>query len=117
MLGISRVTFSLVVPVGTLARAPVTVERQLLGPQINGGGITFPPGCAGLVGVRLFNRSVPVCPADYSWLIADGATIAIPGGFILDGPPFVLRGECYNLDDTYPHTIYFGVDVNGKVVP
>ncbi len=69
--------------------------------------ITFPAGCVGLVGVKVKDWEHVIWPSNpESWFIADGYTITWNEDYNLLGSPHILKVVGYNLDDTFPHTIY-----------
>lgn len=75
--------------------------------------IRFPRGCAGLVGVRLLDRSMQFAPLPApGWIVADGESIIWKENRKLAGSPFEISIELYNEDDTYPHTIGVYVEIN-----
>lgn len=76
--------------------------------KVIGVEMLFPPGCVGLVGVRVkeFERVIwPTNPDE--WIIADGETVEWQEDHDMIGAPWALTLEGYNDDDTFDHTIYF----------
>lgn len=94
-------------PPSTPEYAPVSVLENSPVPLITSGSFRFLAGCAGLVGARLVHRTNrSVAPINSrAWATGDGELVGWDGFFEMDGPPYDLALEVYNLDDTYPHTI------------
>jgi len=70
--------------------------------------VIFPPGPAGLVGVRAYQGSHQLVPQrDTSWLSGDGITYPHDTPIDLLSPPYVITLQGYNEDETYDHTIIF----------
>jgi len=68
--------------------------------------IIFPPGCAGLVKVRVEHQGHPIIPVNKSdYIKADNYTFEIPMFFEIKDEPFLITFEGWNEDDTYDHTI------------
>ena len=101
----SSIVLSLAVPNNTPIRTPVAVEDNAPLPVITGGEIVIPGGCVGLVGVRLSHRGQPLYPDNGGWLTGNSRTISWGGLYLMAGPPFTLRLEAYNLDDTWAHRL------------
>jgi len=79
--------------------------------------IHFPPGCAGLAGVRITRSGMPVYPSNPNeWFITDNETITFPEHYEITKaePEFLIHA--YNEDDTYSHTITFRFGVLPKEV-
>lgn len=112
------VPLSLTVPKSTPANAPVSVEVHSLYPVIYGGRLVFPagfPGPAGLLYVRLMTRGYPVYPQTGQFLNGNsGDEFPWTGYLRMEGPPWLLRLEAYNLDDTYPHAPNAYVDCDRR---
>ena len=68
--------------------------------------ITFPPGCAGLVKVRILHQGHPFLPVDpKNYIIGDSYTFPYPVMFEILTQPTEVIIEAWNEDDTYAHTI------------
>lgn len=68
--------------------------------------IEFPPGCAGLLHVAIFDGSYQVVPASPGETIhSDAALIGFDDLYMKASEPFTFQVVTYNLDDTYDHTI------------
>ena len=68
--------------------------------------ITFPPGCAGLVKVRILHGGHPFIPVDPNqYLRGDSYTYEIPAMYEITDVPELIIVEAWNEDDTYNHTI------------
>ena len=103
---------NLTVPAGTPVSLAVRDKIEITGGWIKEIEIGFPPGCLGLVGVRVLRfeqQLVPLTPGE--WLKWDDTMVKIPLDFPIDSEPFELNIDAYNEDDTYAHTIQIGVHV------
>src|SRR5260221_4363276 len=98
-------TLSLTIPKATPARAPVLLTVNSGLPVVESGRVSIPTGPVGLAYVRLRTRAMPIFPVDGTYLNGDGELLDFAGYWRMDGPPWQITLEGYNLDDTYPHTI------------
>ena len=105
----------LTVPSLTVESAPVSVEIAIPENFLLGYEIFFPPGCAGLCGIRIFINAIQVAPARGSadlWFRGEGSITWVGryrmGGGSPAGARVVIEG--YNDDDTYPHTPLIRLD-------
>jgi len=90
-------------PVGTTPSTFATAHIKLGQSAVEQIIIVFPPGCSGLVGVRIGYGGNPVYPiGNNSWFVLDGETITI-------NPTNQETGGTWNIDlynlDNYSHTI------------
>ena len=68
--------------------------------------ITFPPGCAGLVKIRIYHEGHPFLPVNRdNYIRGDNYTFQFPVMFEIIEEPMRLTVEVWNEDDTYNHTI------------
>ena len=68
--------------------------------------ITFPPGCAGLVKMRIYHEGHPFLPVNQdNYIRGDNYTFRFPVMFEITEEPMRLTVEAWNEDDTYDHTI------------
>lgn len=68
--------------------------------------IIFPPGCAGLVKVRVEHKGHPIIPVNKSdYVRADNYTFELPMFYEVKTTPYQITFEGWNEDDTYDHTI------------
>ncbi len=68
--------------------------------------ITFPPGCAGLVKLRVYHEGHPFLPVNKdNYLRGDNYTFRFPVMFEITEEPMRLTVEAWNEDDTYTHTV------------
>lgn len=69
--------------------------------------ISFPPGCAGLVNLRLYHQGHPFLPVDkLAYITGDAYTFEIPVMFEILTQPENITIEAWNTDDTFEHTIH-----------
>ena len=68
--------------------------------------LIFPPGCAGLVKVRVLHQGHPIIPINKSdYIKADDYTFELPMYYEIPTEPFRVTFEGWNEDDTYSHEI------------
>lgn len=98
------------VPKNTTAAAPLeTVEKIALGMIIKV-EVQFPAGCAGLAHCKILHQESQVWPTPPSTSFAsDNHTITIEENYEITAEPYHLKLVCWNLDDTYDHTLYIRV--------
>ena len=69
--------------------------------------LTFPPGCAGLVKVRILHDSHPFLPVEKDAnIVGDAYTFVYPIFYEIKEPPERITIEAWNTDETYNHTIH-----------
>jgi hypothetical protein len=70
--------------------------------------IAFPPGCAGLVKIKIYHEGHPFVPSQKTeYIIGDNYTFQIPVFYEILGAPEQITVEGWNEDDTFNHTISF----------
>jgi len=68
--------------------------------------VIFPPGCAGLVKIRIEHEGHPIIPINKSdYIKADNYTFELPMFYEVAEEPYGITFEGWNEDDTYDHTI------------
>jgi len=71
------------------------------------------PGCAGLCHVQIRDKGWQIVPwtpdADLAW---DDFVFEFPNRYALETEPFELVILTWNLDDTYAHTVFVGVNID-----
>jgi len=89
---------------------PLEVRRGIRPGMVKGIDITFPPGCAGLVGVQVYHREHILAPSDKGeWVHGDNRTAHWETGWPIVGAGNYIGIVVYNNDDTYEHTISVGM--------
>lgn len=74
--------------------------------------VMFPPGCAGLLHVRIFHQGHQVYPSDEDQSFAgDDETVSFNDYYELQPGANTLKIETWNEDDTYSHTVHVRVGV------
>ncbi|MEK0337767.1 MAG: hypothetical protein QQN41_10080 [Nitrosopumilus sp.] len=82
--------------------------------------ITFPPGCAGLVKMRMYHEGHPFIPVNQdNYIRGDNYTFVFPVMYEITEEPMILTVEIWNDDETYEHTIdiLFLILPKGFVLP
>jgi hypothetical protein len=76
--------------------------------------IEFPKGCAGLVGFQLWRGVEQIFPLPAGvWLRSDAYTLNFAFSHLIDKEPYEVELRGYNLDDTYQHTLWIGLELRG----
>lgn len=103
-----------VVPPLTTASEPVSQELLVHPGTVEQVEISFPAGCAALVGLKVFYWEHQIWPTNLEEdFRGDGELIRFAEDFELPGPPFRFRLVATNEDDTYQHQLL----VRLKVAP
>ena len=96
------------IPKGTSQTAPLREEVPVGRGLVVQTKVTFPPGPAGYVGVRLRMGGVQVIPQRLTeWLIGDDITFTYSVPVNLFGGGGTVTVEAYNEDEMYDHTVIF----------
>lgn len=86
--------------------------------RINRIWLEFPKGCAGLVGFQLWRGVHQIFPLPAGqWFKSDNAVLNFAFTHDVDTEPHYVELRAYNLDDTYPHTIWIGLEMSGLPDP
>ena len=68
--------------------------------------VTFPPGCAGLLKMRIYHEGHPFLPVEQNeYLNGDSVSFEFPVYYPITDEPERLTIETWNEDDTYSHAI------------
>lgn len=68
--------------------------------------ITFPPGCAGLVKLRIYHEGHPFVPVNAeNYIRGNNITFQFPVMYEITDEPQILTVEAWNEDETYSHTV------------
>ena len=106
----------LTIPVSTAEASPASGSIYMAACVVSRIELTFPDGCAGLVGVRFkyYTRQLWPCNPE-EWFRGNGQAITFEPKARFEESPAVLYVEGYNSDDTFAHTVYVvvGVDFEG----
>jgi len=89
------------------ATAPQSTPIVLTPGIVEQVAITFPAGCAGLVGLRVLRGLFQVWPlTSGEWYISDNFTIVQPDSHKVEEGADRFRVETYNTDTKYDHTLH-----------
>jgi hypothetical protein len=103
---------SIVVPPNTPRSVPYLTEIRPTVGYINRISVMFPDGCLGAVGFRLSDGGKQFAPLPAGWLGGrNNETLEWVEGRQLEGPPYVITVESYNLAVDWPHTLYFTLEI------
>lgn len=76
--------------------------------------INFPPGCAGLVKLRISHKGHPFIPVESdAYISGDGYVFDLPVMFEIKDTPEQIVIQAWNEDDVYCHSI----DVQFLIIP
>ena len=76
--------------------------------------IHFPPGCAGLVKLRIYHQGHPFLPVEEdAYIKGDSYVFEFPIMFEILEPPEQITIDAWNEDDVYDHSI----DVSFLIIP
>ena len=102
----------LAIPANTAQADCVTEILRVPKGVITGLRVFFPPGCAGLAGVRVKCFEQQIYPSNPdSWYRGDGLHIVITDDHRLTHAFQTVKFQGYNLDDSYPHTVTVSLTV------
>ena len=102
----------LYVPAKTPVTIPVEQVLKLTQGRLKQVTVQFMPGACNLVGIWLEYHSQKVLPWNVTgFLYGDSNTLNFDFEFRLDSDPYDLIFKGYSIDDIYPHTIYFTVNL------
>lgn len=104
----------LTIPKSTLQSTYLSYTMPLPIAKIDRLWIEYPKGCSGLVGFQLWRGVDQIFPLPAgNWLRSDGYTFSFAFTHWVDKEPYNVELRGYNLDDTYNHTIWIGLEMSG----
>ena len=102
----------LAIPASTIEASPASVTIPILPLTVKTVELTFPSGCAGLVGVWFEYQDRQIWPDNPgSRFRGNDQAIRFSPAVELQEPPFEIVVRAINEDDTYAHTVYAIIDV------
>ena len=94
------------VPCQTPASLPVVVSCPVSAGTVARVAVAFPPGCAGLVHVRVFRSAHQVWPSNLDGsFAADDERIEFQEDYPVGDSPFEFVVKAWNDDDTFAHCV------------
>lgn len=107
--------FEFSIPANTSAATPKREFFEVCYGLIYRIEIQFPPGCAALAYQRILSGGHQIYPSNQGQFFhLDGMVVAFDDILLIVGQPFELIFEGYNLDETFPHTIYTRIGLADK---
>jgi hypothetical protein len=107
--------YRLTVPANTLAAAPLIQDVALAPGRIVAFAVQLPRGCVGLVHAQIWEGLYIHWPSNPdSSFSGDAVVIEWQESHDLDATAPKLRLVAWNLDDTFPHTVTFRINVLPK---
>lgn len=104
----------LTIPKNTSRAVPLTYDMKLPLGMIYRLWVEFPKGCSGLVGFRMERATIQIFPLpDGVWLRSDNSVMSFGFTHPIRSEPHEVKLYGYNLDDTYDHTIWVGLEMRG----
>lgn len=102
------------IPKSTPIATPLTYTLNLPIGKINKLWIEYPKGCSGLVGFQLHRSTRQIFPQPEDiWLRSDNSVMAFAFSHAIKTEPYEVLLKGYNIDDTYEHTIWIGLEMSG----
>lgn len=100
------------IPAQTYPDTPVVAVWKVSFGVITRFEIGFPPGCVGLVHVRVLYHADQLYPSELGTTFAwDNWNYVIEDFYPLYVPPYNLEIEGFNLDDSYSHIVEFRANI------
>jgi hypothetical protein len=99
-------------PINTARTSPTRTELELAVGVVSRVSLSFPAGCAGLVGLRVLDGLLqlwPLTPGE--WFITDNFTIDFPEKRFLTAGSKTYTVESFNEDTHYEHTVTVQIHV------
>lgn len=104
--------WEIIVPLNTLASAPVVQRLPLTKGVITGWGVEFRHGCNNMVYLKVVHGIHPVLPAnDDGALNLDGVYARFSEHYVMDSEPYELVAQLWSPGTTYPHTVRIEVEL------
>ena len=110
----SLVTHDLTVPRETPQRSAISATIPVDKPVVVACEVAFPDGPLGTLGIRLLDREKQFAPdprASNTWIFDNDRNVSWSEGHSLDGPPWEIRVEGYNLAKDHPHTAQIRIEI------
>jgi len=105
----------ILIPANTTSSNPKITRFKINKGVIYRVWVDFPPGCAGLVRLRMYHEGHPFLPVDKdAYITGDNFVFVYPVFYEVLEEPMIISVECWNLDDTYSHTIHVQLLVINK---
>lgn len=106
------ITQTITVSPNTTRESPYALTIPMINGKIKRLWYSWRYGCADLCGFRATYHEQQLWPYSRNqWLPSFYTPIEIAENYDLDEPPYELTFELYNLDDTYEHTLFIGIEV------
>lgn len=104
----------LTIPKSTTQADPLVYVMSLPIGRINRLWVEFPKGCSGLAGIQVFRSLYQIFPLPEGvWLRSDNSVMNFAFTHAIAVEPYEVTLKGYNIDDTYPHTIWIGFEMSG----
>lgn len=98
---------SIVIPANTSKALPLITKIPICEGLLNRVWVRWRWGSGNLCGCRILYESFQVWPLSMTeWFVSNVQDIVFDESFRVDDVPHVCRVESYNLDDTFPHTLW-----------
>jgi len=105
--------WDILVPAGTAEADPVEQTLKLTKGVITRIDVKFPPGCHGLVKVRLLRSEFQLVPLSRGeWVTGDGEPVVTEGFYLLEETPAELKFIGCSPSASYNHTITIRVSID-----
>lgn len=111
----SLVSYDLTVNRRTPQRTPTSVEIDIDKPYVTFVELAFPDGPFGAMGIRLMDRGKQFAPdprASNAWIRDNQENVAWSEEHELDGPPWKIQIEGYNLSGSNDHRVQIRIGIS-----
>jgi len=108
-------TLDFTIPITATAENPQHSVLQVTKGLVYRVEFQFPAGCAGLAYVAVFDGGFQLWPSTLGeFFHTDNFTIAFDEMYLKSSAPYQLDFYGFNLDETYPHTVYCRIGLADK---
>ena len=114
----SLIVIDLEIPKKTRSRSPHVQGFFVDKPVVDRVSVYFPDGPLGAVGIRILDRDAQFAPAPptYGWIVDNDHIVEWDEDHKLDGPPFQLKFEGYNMSVDHAHKIQIRMEVVSRSI-
>jgi hypothetical protein len=104
--------WDITITANTLEDDPKTQILKLTKGTITGIDVKFPPGCHGLVKVRILRSEFQLIPLSRDeWVTGDGEPVVTEGFYVLEETPTELKFVACSPGSSYDHTVTVRISV------
>jgi len=98
------------IPPNTIKTAPLTTYLDVVEGTVKQVWVRWYWGSGNLCGCRLFRGGFQLWPLSLTeWFLSSPYPFSFEEAYQITDEPLELKIEAYNLDDTFPHTVWLAV--------